>query len=189
MKEKLLLALLVFLSFIQLPAQGILITEKNGPAVFPIVSSSGPTAIYVDKNDHWLMHRAAELLRQDLELLTGKKTKIVSTWPKSADHLIIIGSLDSSDIIKQLAAEKKIQVNGLTGQWEKFQVQTVKEPSKGIRNALIITGSDKRGTAYAVFELSKQMGISPWYWWADVPAKKRKKYISTMDCTSMDPHP
>ncbi len=175
MKEKLFLTFLVFLSFIQLPAQGIVITEKNGPAVFPIVSGSGPTAIYVDKNDHWLMHRAAELLRQDLEMLTGQKTTIITTWPKSSDHLIIIGSLDSSEIIKQLAAEKKIQINGLTGQWEKFLIQTIKDPARGIRNALIITGSDKRGTAYAVFELSKQMGVSPWYWWADVPVKKKKE--------------
>jgi hypothetical protein len=175
MKEKFLLTFLLFLSFIQLHAQGIVITEKNGPAVFPIVSGSGPTAIYVDKNDHWLMYRAAELLRQDLELLTGQETTIITTWPKSSDHLIIIGSADSSEIVKQLAAEKKIQINGLTGQWEKFQIQTVKDPVKGIGSALVITGSDKRGTAYAVFELSKQMGVSPWYWWADVPAKKKKE--------------
>jgi hypothetical protein len=121
------------------------------------------------------MHRAAELISQDLEMLTGQKTTIITTWPKSSDHLIIIGSVDSSEIIKQLAAEKKIQINGLTGQWEKFLIQTVKDPVRGIRNALIITGSDKRGTAYAVFELSKQMGVSPWYWWADVPVKKKKE--------------
>ena len=175
MKEKLLLTFLVFLSFTQLPAQSIIITEKNGPAVFPIVSGSGPTSIYVDKNDHWLMHRAAELISQDLEMLTGQKTTIITTLPKSSDHLIIIGSLDSSETIKQLAAVKKIQINGLTGQWEKFLIQTVKDPVRGIRNALIISGSDKRGTAYAVFELSKQMGVSPWYWWADVPVKKKKE--------------
>src|ERR1700733_10164661 len=132
MKEKLLLAFLVFLSFTDLSAQGIVITEKNGPAVFPIVSGSGPTTIYVSRNDHWLMQRAAELLRQDIEMLTGQKTTIISTWPTSSEHLIVIGSLDSSDIIKQLAAENKIQINSLTGQWEKFLIQTVKEPAKGV---------------------------------------------------------
>ncbi len=175
MKETLLLMFLVFFSFMHTAAQGIVITQKKGPAVFPIVSGSGPVYIYVDKNDHWLMHRAAELLRQDLEMLTGKKATIISSFPESSDHLIIIGSLDSSDIIKHLAAENKIQINSLTGQWEKFQIQTVKQPARGIGNALIITGSDKRGTAYAVFELSRQMGVSPWYWWADVPAKKKKE--------------
>ena len=175
MRGKFLFTFLLLLSFIRLSAQGIIITEKNGPTVFPIVAGSGNTMIYVDKNDHWLMHRTAELLRQDLEMVTGQKPTIISTWPQSSDHLIIIGSLDSSDIIKKLAAENKIQINSITGQWEKFLIQTVKEPAKGIRNALIITGSDKRGTAYAVFELSKQMGVSPWYWWADVPVKKKKE--------------
>lgn len=167
-------------------AQDIIITKKNGSAVFPIVTRSVHAIIYVDKNDHWLMHRAAELLGQDLEMLTGQKATITSSWPRSADHLIIIGSLDSSDIIKKLAAENKIQTSGLTGQWEKFLIQTLKEPAKGIGHALIITGSDKRGTAYAVFELSKQMGVSPWYWWADVPVKKRKKYIFKTDCIPTD---
>jgi hypothetical protein len=55
------------------------------------------------------------------------------------------------------------------------QLQTISNPTKNIRNALVIAGSDKRGTAYAVLELSKQMGQSPWYWWADVPAKKKKE--------------
>ena len=54
-------------------------------------------------------------------------------------------------------------------------MQTISNPTKGIKKALLITGADKRGTAFAVFELSKQMGVSPWYWWADVPVKKKKE--------------
>lgn len=34
---------------------------------------------------------------------------------------------------------------------------------------MLIAGSDKRGTIYGVYELSRQIGVSPWYWWADVP--------------------
>ena len=121
------------------------------------------------------MHGAAELLQQDLEMLTGQKTTIITTWPISADHLIIIGSLDSSEIIKRPGCRKENSNKGLTGQWEKFQMQTVKDPAKGIQKCADHTGSDKRGTAYGVFELSKQMGVSPWYWWADVPVKKKKE--------------
>ncbi len=175
MKEKLLLAFLVFLSSIPLSAQDIIIRENKEPGFFPVVSVASPTAIYVDEKDHWLMHKAAEWLQQDLEMITGRKANIISTLPSSADFIIMIGSLDSSSTIKQLTAEKKIQTGGLTGQWEKFQFQTVINPVKNIKNALIIAGSDKRGTAYGVLELSKQMGVSPWYWWADVPAKKKKE--------------
>ena len=178
MKEKLLMVILVSCSFIRLPAQDITIGEKKDPGFFPIVSASGPTSIYVDEKDHWLMQKAAVLLQQDIESLTGQKAQIVSRLPSSAAQIIIIGSLDHSPLIQQLAAEKKIHVEGMSGQWEKFHLETISNPVKGIGNALIITGSDKRGTAYAVFELSKQMGVSPWYWWADVPVKKKKEIYS-----------
>ena len=173
MKEKFLLLALASISFIHLPAQDLVISEKNAAGFFPIVSVGGATSIYVDEKDHWLMHKAAALLRQDLEMLTGQQATIVSRLPSSADNIIIIGSLDSSTTIRSLDAEKKIRP-GLAGQWEKFQLQTIDNPRKGIKKALVVAGSDKRGTAYGVFELSRQMGLSPWYWWADVPAKKKQ---------------
>ncbi len=174
MKEKIVLTIWICCSFIRLAAQDIVISEKNNPGFFPIVTTTSATTIYVDDQDHWLMQRAALLLQQDIEMLTGQKAEIVTKLPLSADHLIIIGSLDHSPLIKKLAAEKKIHTEGLAGQWEKFQLETIINPSRGIGSALLITGSDKRGTAYAVFELSKKMGVSPWYWWADVPVKKKK---------------
>ncbi len=67
-------------------------------------------------------------------------------------------------------------------------MQTIDNPAKGIKQALVIAGSDKRGTAYGVFELSKQMGVSPWYWWADVPVKRKKEiYIKNGLYTSDSP--
>src|SRR3954451_16059718 len=175
MKVKSLFAALTLCCFLQIQAQDILIAEQKAPGFFPLVTTAGGTVIYVDAKDHWLMYRAAEWLQKDLEMLTGKKAKIVSRLPLSADFLIVIGSADSSSFVKQLGAEKKIQINSLTGHWEKFQLQNIQNPAKGIRHALIISGSDKRGTAYAVLELSKRMGVSPWYWWADVPVKKKKE--------------
>jgi hypothetical protein len=173
MKGKLFLTVLVCCSFIQLPAQEIIIGDKKDPGFFPIVSASASTSIYVDELDHWLMHRSAELLQQDIEMLTGRKPEIISSLPETAEQIIIIGSADRSVTIKRLAAEKLIHIEHLVGQWEKFQLETMTNPAKGIKQALVISGSDKRGTAYGVFELSKQMGVSPWYWWADVPAKKK----------------
>ena len=42
----------------------------------------------------------------------------------------------------------------------------------GIDQALVLAGSDKRGTIYSLYDISEQIGVSPWYWWADVPPKK-----------------
>ncbi|HTB24365.1 MAG TPA: glycosyl hydrolase 115 family protein [Puia sp.] len=175
MKGKLITAVLICFSSIKLLAQDIIVRNKYDSGYFPIVSVLHATSIYVDLKDHWLVHRSAQLLQQDIQMQTGFKPEIISSLPLSADNIIIIGSLDSSEIINRLSSEKKINSETLKGKWESFQFQTLKKPTGGINNALIISGSDRRGTAFGVFELSRQMGVSPWYWWADVPVKKKKE--------------
>lgn len=137
------------------------------PASFSISN----TAIYVDTNDIALVKKTASMLQQDIETVTGKKIALVNTVPSSG-NIIIIGSLENSSLIKQLVLTRKINTTSLKNKWEAYQIQTIKNPFKGVDNALVITGSDRRGTAFGVFEISKQIGVSPWYWWADVPVKK-----------------
>ncbi len=175
MKRKLIIAVLICFSSIKIPAQDIIVSDKYDSGFFTIVSALRATSIYVDVKDYWLVHRAAELLQQDLQMLTGFKPEIISSLPHSADNIIIIGSLDSSEMINRLSSAKKINIENLKDKWESFQFQTLKKPANGINNALIISGSDRRGTAFGVFELSRQMGVSPWYWWADVPVKREKE--------------
>jgi len=173
MKTNLLLLSLTLLSGV-LYSQD-LVTENKGAGSFPLVTASTATAIYVDEQDHWLVQRAATLLQQDIEAVTGRRVEILHTLPASAQNLVIIGSLDHSSLIGKLAGEKKIPIDSLKGKWEAFSLRIVKEPLKGIDHALVIAGSDRRGTAYGIFELSQQIGVSPWYWWADVPVKKKKE--------------
>ena len=129
--------------------------------------------IYVDADDYAVVRIAANLLGKDIEYVTGKKPVIYSTLPPSSRNIIIIGSSEKSSFINELVRQKKINTTTLKGKWEAYQIQTISHPFKGVDNALVITGSDRRGTAFGVFELSKQIGVSPWYWWADVPVKKR----------------
>ncbi len=74
----------------------------------------------------------------------------------------------------------------IKNKWEGYQLQTVSHPFPGIENALVIFGSDRRGTAYGVLELSRQMGVSPWYWWADVPVKKKTSLFLKRDLIISD---
>jgi hypothetical protein len=149
------------------------VIEKNEAGAFPIVTSSQTTSIYVDSTDDWLVHKAASLVQGDIEMVTAKKPLIVSTI-SSEKNLIIIGTIGRSKLIDELTKEKKIDVDDLKGKWESFKLQIVNDPLPGIQKAFVIAGSDKRGTTYGVFELSEQIGVSPWYWWADVPVKKKK---------------
>src|SRR6185312_9839697 len=151
------------------------ITGKNENSDFPLVTSMHSASIYVDKNDDWLIHKAASLLQRDIEMLTDHKPEIISSLPSSSKNIIIIGTINGSEIIDQLIKEKKINVDSIKGKWEAFKLQTISNPIKGVNGVLVIVGSDKRGAAYGVFELSQQLGVSPWYWWADVPVKKKSE--------------
>ena len=152
-----------------------LVTDHASGDDFPIVTpSAGAVPIYVDPKDHWLMQKAAELLQQDIQRVTGLRPEILSSLPSTGQipFLIIIGSLDSSSLVRRLAHQNMVP-DSLNGKWESFLLKTVRQPVSRVGRALLITGSDRRGTAFGVFELSRQMGVSPWYWWADVPVRQR----------------
>ncbi|HEY4060589.1 MAG TPA: glycosyl hydrolase 115 family protein [Puia sp.] len=153
----------------------------QGQSPFPLVTKTGgATSIYVDANDHWLVKKAASLLQDDIERITGTRPTLLTTLPVThTSRLVIIGSLDSSATIQRLAGSHKIPSEKLKGKWEAFAVQTVQKPLPDIDDALVITGSDRRGTAYGIFELSRRMGVSPWYWWADVPVRKQTELLYT----------
>ncbi len=154
------------------------VSTKAEKGVFKIVSQNA-TNIYTDPNDDWLIGKTAELLQGDIEKVTGKKPIIIHQLPTEASNLIIIGSIKKSSALKRLIQAKKINTDSIQNQWDGYQVQVTDNPFKGIKQALIIAGNNKRGAAYGTFELSKQIGVSPWYWWADVPVKKKPAiYIS-----------
>ena len=148
------------------------ISEKQVAGSFPIVSSAGATALYVDAADHPVVQKTAALLQRDIEAVTGKKPSLRHTTPASKT-VIIIGTVGKSSLLDRLIAQKKINVDSVRGKWEAYLLQVVAKPLPGVEQALIIAGSDRRGTAYGVLELSRQMGVSPWYWWADVPVPKK----------------
>jgi hypothetical protein len=171
--KRLIFSLMLLLFSTLLPAQN-LISDKKTPSAFPILTGLNAAIIYVDENDHEVVRQAAYLLQSDIEMVSGVKPRIINAITPSI-NAIIIGSLERSAIIRTLVKEKRISTDKIHGKWEAYQMQVVKQPVKGVNAALVITGSDRRGTAYGVMELSRLMGVSPWYWWADVPVKKKKE--------------
>jgi len=165
--------IIIFFSVFQVLHSQSLVTEKNDSATFPLITSSQIASIYIDQNDDWLVRKVASLLQNDIELVTGKKAKIISKLPSNAKSIIVIGTISRSSTIDKLVKERKLNTDELKDKWECFKLESIERPFNGIENALVIVGSDKRGSAYGVFEFSQQLGISPWYWWADVPAKKK----------------
>jgi hypothetical protein len=138
---------------------------------FVIVKQKKAAALYVDANDDPGVTRAVNDLQADIQRVSDCTARIVHETDNLGPDVIVIGTLGKSALIDQLVREKKIDIVGIAGQWESFRIQTVKNPLPGIASALVISGSDKRGTIYGVYDLSEQMGVSPWYWWADVPVR------------------
>lgn len=143
---------------------------------FPIVQANSTAAICVDPNDFPGVVRAAGDLRTDITRVTTRKPKLLLTSePKAGPNLILIGTIGKSPIIDNLIREKKIDTSEIAGKWESFFLQVVPQPFPGIANALVICGSDKRGTIYGIYDLSEQIGVSPWHYWADVPPQRHKE--------------
>ena len=92
-------------------------------------------------------------------------------WRSAGKFAVIIGTLGKSPLIDGLVKSGKLNADAISGKWESFIITTVANPLPGVDQALVIAGSDKRGTIYGIYEISEQIGVSPWYWWADVPSK------------------
>ena len=155
---------------------------------FSLVDGEGATTILYAAEDEKLVEIAANFLAGDVELVTGTKPAVTTDAAGAGERVVIVGSIGNSPLIDALIASGKIKVDAIRGEWERFVVQTVKRPLKGIKEALVIAGSDKRGAAYGVFTLSKEMGVSPWYWWADAPVQKKDAvYVSRAPYVSEGP--
>jgi hypothetical protein len=172
-KGKVLLLPLAVCLFISVQAQQV-ISDKSQPGSLEIVSAGNTAIICTDLSDFELIKRSAGWLQQDVEMVTGKKLSLTNSLPSTAKNIILIGTIERSSFIQQLIRQKKLDVDKIKNKWDAYLVQTIINPFKGINSALVITGGNKRGAAYGTLELSRQMGVSPWYWWADVPVKKKK---------------
>ncbi|MBN2684379.1 MAG: glycosyl hydrolase 115 family protein [Pontiellaceae bacterium] len=149
-----------------------LISEEAQSKAFPLVADGAASPLFYDSGDHKGVIRAVQDLQADIERVSDKRPRISSNAVNAA-HPVLIGTLGQSALIDQLVESGKLNAQELKGAWESFLITTIDQPFDGVEQALVIVGSDKRGTIYGIYELSEQLGVSPWYWWADVPPQKR----------------
>ena len=116
--------------------------------------------------------RVVRDFQDDLVRVTGRRPDILHTPPASGTA-VIIGTVGHSKLLDRLVEAGKFDVSDLEGRWEAFRHEVVDDPLPGLDRALVIAGSDRRGTIYGLYTLSEEFGVSPWYWWADVPVLPR----------------
>jgi hypothetical protein len=141
----------------------------NAGGSFPLVEASAAAAVYVDSGDYAGVVRAAGDLVADVARVTGATPAMARDEKGLGANAVLAGTIGKSALIDRLIREGKIDTSGIKGKWEAFLIQVVARPLPGVASALVIAGSDKRGTIYGIYDLSEQIGVSPWYFWADVP--------------------
>lgn len=162
--------------------QGITVTHESGKDYVDLTKAT----VVFDKDDWNVVRNAARLFASDVNLVTEKEITLQNDLPTEGD-IVLIGTIGKSKWIDQLAADKKINVSAIKNGWEQFIITTLEHPFKGVDKALVIAGSDRRGTAYGVFSVSEAIGVSPWYWWADVPVVHQDKLFVKAGYTSETP--
>ncbi len=149
------------------------VESRNSPGSFPIVQGSDAATIWVDTRDWPGVIRAVKDLQADIARVTGRQAAIDNEAGSLGRNAIIVGTIGKSRIIDDLVQAGKIDTSQIAGKWESFLLQVVPNPLPKVSMGLIIAGSDKRGTIYGIYDLSEQMGVSPWYWWADVAVQHK----------------
>ena len=179
--------LTLYLSIISLTcfAADTFVVFTPEPHHFPLITKGAPCSIVMDTAEDEGVKMAISNLQQDIRQVCNNQPALLNNIP--AKRCVIIGNYHSA-IIQKLIAAGKIDKEQLINKNEKFLLQVIAKPADGVDEALVIAGSDKRGTIYGIYELSKQMGVSPWYWWADVPVIQQENvYIKPGIYTDGEP--
>ena len=146
---------------------------------FVLVSDQIAAPFVVEKDTAPAIARAADDVRADIERVAGTLPELTHEIlsNQSSRRIVVAGVVGHSALIDQLVASGKIDISALTGAWESFSITVVPEPMPGVGQALVIAGSDRRGAIYGLYEISNMIGVSPWYWWADVSPRKRSTLL------------
>ena len=159
--------------------------EQPAADCFTLIEDGKATPILLDEKDDVGIIIAVKNLQDDFRKVTGRQAELLHSV--RGPRLIVAGSLESR-FVKELVKAKKIDITSLKGKREKYLMKAVSRPFDGVDEAWVIVGSDKRGTIYGIYELSEQIGVSPWYDWADVPVVQRKNlYIQRGEYTAGEP--
>jgi hypothetical protein len=186
------LAVLLAAAFIAAPTPALAlggpqyVATTQSANAFPLVRGGDAAPLAVDPDDWPGVVRAARDLQADINRVTGLTPELLTTGPLPNEGVsrgpnrlaVIIGTVGKSSLIDRLVRDRKIDVSDIAGRWESFFLQTVADPVPGVSQALVIAGSDKRGTIYGIYDLSEQIGVSPWYWWQDAaPDRKSALFV------------
>ncbi len=141
------------------------VATEASPSTFAIFQQGQASTILLSADEWQGVQLAASDLSSDIENVTGLRPTLANSSDQTPSHPIIVGTLGKSALIERVVNTTGLNVSSIEGQWESFMTAIVDHPIPGVDTAYVIVGSDKRGTIYALYEHSEQIGVSPWYWY------------------------
>ncbi|MDO4165301.1 MAG: glycosyl hydrolase 115 family protein [Bacteroides sp.] len=171
-----------------LSAQVRVTAEAASDRDFPLVARGRVATVCIAPSDYEVVGVVADLFADDVKRVSGRKAKVSRRTKVQGKAVIVVGTLGRNSLIDRWASRGTLDVSAIRDGWEQYVIQTLDNPEEGIGQALVIAGCDRRGTAYGLLSVSEAIGVSPFYWWADVPVPQRKSlYISSLRYASKRP--
>jgi len=151
---------------------GVYVGFEPGPGRFALVAAARAAKISVSSREAPGVLRATRDLGADIGRVSAVTPEVVIDVDAASEPVVLVGTVDRSPLLEQLERAGKLDLAELRGRWEMAITQVVEQPLPGVERALVIAGSDARGTIFGVYDLSRQIGVSPWHYWDDVPAEQ-----------------
>jgi hypothetical protein len=152
-------------------AEGEYISFAPVDGGFTLAANGKAPPLFVSGGDHAGVVRVVNDLSEDVGRVTGVRPT-VSTGTPASGEVVLIGTLGRSPLIDGLVSAGKLDVARIRGKWETSLQQVVENPMAGVARALVIAGSDQRGTIFGAYDVSRRIGVSPWHYFDDVPGRK-----------------
>ncbi|AHG93397.1 hypothetical protein J421_5862 (plasmid) [Gemmatirosa kalamazoonensis] len=164
-----------------------IVATTGGATDVALVRGGRAAAVWYDPADAAVVGVAAHLFADDVARVAGVRPVVARGDARLTGAAVIVGTLGHSRLVDALVAAGKLDVRGVRGQWESFVVTIVADAAPGVPRAVVVAGSDRRGTAFGVLELSRQIGVSPWVWWSDVAPAHRDALFVRAGAVTMGP--
>ncbi|WP_414829254.1 glycosyl hydrolase 115 family protein [Alteromonas sp. H39] len=148
------------------------LAESPG-AGFPLADEKGVAPIVVEDTASPGVIRAVNSVREDIFQVTQQRPEIHAALPR-ASAVILVAEIGKSALLEQLVSSGKLDLGEVEGRWDGYLIQHIDTPFEDVDEAWVIVGANRRGAMYGLYDLSETIGVSPWYWWADVPVMQKK---------------
>jgi hypothetical protein len=149
------------------------VSSQNSIGAFTLSASGRSAPLVVSSQDYPAVTRVIRDLQGDILRVSRAEPALFLDSPPKTKEFVLVGTLGRNPLVDELVKNGRIKVDSVAGKWETFLIQVVEKPFPGVDRALVVVGSDKRGTVFGVYDLCEKIGVSPWYWWADVPVTSR----------------